>query len=83
MGIWVRSQDKKTLIFASHIYIDMPVNGNQICGISGIDSFVVLGKYITGERALQILDEIQQFIIDCHQCKNDKMFSPVFNMPAE
>jgi hypothetical protein len=83
MEIWIRSQDKKTLIFASHIYIDMPVNGNQICGISGIDSFVVLGKYITGERALQILDEIQQFIIDCHQCKNDKMFSPVFNMPAE
>lgn len=81
MGVWVRTQDSKTLIYAVHIYVDQPVNGNQICGISGLDSFVVLGKYSSQERALQVLDGIQRFIA-CNGEMNGCKFN-VYVMPAE
>ena len=56
-GIWIRSQDKNRLIFATNIYID------------DYGSFVLvkanshtIGEYPTKERALQLLDEMQAVI---------------------
>ncbi|SNS21051.1 hypothetical protein SAMN05446037_100638 [Anaerovirgula multivorans] len=39
--------------------------------------------YGSHERAAEVLNELQQFIVDCHACKDDKMFVPVFTMPKE
>ena len=86
MGVWVRTQDSKTLIYAVHIYVDQPVNGDQICGISGLDSFIVLGKYSSQERALQILDEVQGHIWESVRAvtfPNDGYVAPIYTMPAE
>lgn len=61
MELWIRSQDKTTLIRSYEIYIVE----------YGKDSYVVrakrtshiLGAYKTMERALEILDEIQRILI--------------------
>lgn len=87
MGIWIRTQDKKTLICTVHIYADQPVNGNQICGISGLDSFSVLGKYDSQERVLQVLGELHKYIRDIEIAKLGAMdaYDAVYmlEMPAE
>ena len=77
-GIWIRSQDKKRLVFATNVFIDDYGNFTLVKADSRI-----IGEYPTKERALQVLDEIEQFIVDCEHCKDDKMFYPVFQMPTE
>ena len=75
MGIWIRSQDKEALI---------KVNWLSACdNMIYREEYSVIGKYSTNERAIEVLDEIQQFIVDCYQCKGDKMFYPIFDMPEE
>lgn len=56
-GIWVRSQDKYRLIFATDIYIYdygsfVLVKANQ----------QTIGEYSTKERALQLIDQMQDII---------------------
>ena len=62
MNLWIRTQDKTTLIRSYEIYI---------CEY-GKDSYVIrakrtshiLGAYKTMQRALEVLDEIHQRLID-------------------
>lgn len=53
MELWIRTQNKKTLL-----KVDM-ININSIRLIS---NGYVLGEYKTNERALEVLDEIQNMI---------------------
>lgn len=53
MELWIRTQNKKTLL-----KVDM-ININSIRLIS---NGYVLGEYKTNERALEVLDEIQDLI---------------------
>ena len=53
-GIWIRSQDKKRLIFATNVYIDDYGNFTLVKA----NSHIRIGEYPTKERALQVLDEI-------------------------
>lgn len=87
-GIWIRSQDKNRLIFATNIYVDdygsfalLKANSHTI------------GEYPTKERALQVLDEIQAVIVEytntisynITQASNgqfDRIY-PIYVMPAE
>lgn len=57
MELWIRSQDKKCLMPVNRIDID--TNGKTIV-INGFET--IIGKYETEERALEVLDEIQQKI---------------------
>ena len=75
-GIWIRSQDKNRLIFATNIYIDC------------YGSFVLvkanshtIGEYRTKERALQLLDEMQVLINMSHN--NEITRNRILQMPAE
>lgn len=52
--MWIRSQDKKTLTKISDLDID---GANQIWGCCSL-----LGKYSSEEKALKVLDEIQDAI---------------------
>ena len=56
-GIWIRSQDKNRLIFATNVYISDYGNFTLVKADSRI-----IGEYPTKERALQVLDEIQGYI---------------------
>lgn len=59
MDLWIRSQDKKTLTKISEVAISY--GGVTIRGIIG-DYSRWLGEYKTKERALEVLNEIQNKI---------------------
>jgi hypothetical protein len=59
MELWVRSQDKTTLIKCSEIYIAE----EKSYLIKEASSSHILGAYKTIDRALEVLDEIQRHLI--------------------
>lgn len=78
MDLWIRSQDKEILKQAYHIdiyEIGLIESGTQCWCIE--ESGTTLGKYKSKERALEILDEIenllytQRVVIPAHNCGFD------------
>lgn len=67
MGIWVRSQDKRQLINANKVYQgsnqeeSMDTKLLTICAVVG-NSEILLGEYSTEEKALKVMDMIQERI---------------------
>lgn len=63
MELWIRSQDRETLKQAYHLDIysllDSEIDNYWYIEESGTD----LGVYNSKERALEVLDEIQNFIV--------------------
>lgn len=60
MNLWVRSQDKRILQKVDNIFLDANYEDKRISTYDG-DS-ITLGEYKTKERALEVLDEIQEYI---------------------
>ena len=60
LELWIRSQDKRTLINTRRIDVD---DNNIIVWDEGrYASEIYLGQYKTKERALEVLDEIQNIL---------------------
>ena len=88
MELWVRSQDKEVLGKAKEIMI---YEKEKRCEIL-IDCYTY-GTYATKERALEVLDEIQENIVKQGQviiltdergiANGSKFFSYVYEMPKE
>ena len=61
MTLWIRTQDKESLLSVTFLHISnertIGKNGFAVCS-GGFD----LGTYETEERALEILNEIQEFM---------------------
>lgn len=81
MNLWIRSQDKEKLISCNaivlnnHRYDTMNEHGNRIMHFKGYEiigyfdkntEYEILGTYETKERALEILDEIQELLESVH-----------------
>lgn len=61
MELWIRSQDKETLVKVNDISIEM----NMIYGyFDKSTEYEHLGSYATKERAIEVIDEIEQRLID-------------------
>lgn len=60
MELWIRSQDKTTLIKSYEIYIAEYGKGSYV--IRAKRTSHILGAYNSFERALEVLDEIQNKI---------------------
>lgn len=56
MDLWIRSQDRETIMKIDRVDIDR----EKEIWVNGYDVFVA--KYKTKERALEVLDEMQEFI---------------------
>lgn len=70
MELWVRSQDRETLIRIKNVSIDNEnfVLGNLVSDDNkSVCDYWILGKYKTKRRALEVLDEIHQRLINI-QC---------------
>ena len=92
MELWIRSQDEMKLVKVNYIYA---MEGNDYFTIYGetIDSGPIIAKYKTKERALEVLDEIQENIVKQGQAiiltdgrgipNGNKFFSYVYEMPKE
>lgn len=61
MELWIRSQDKETLILANHLDIYCVDEEENIYAIEECGND--LGNYISKERALEVLDEIQNILM--------------------
>lgn len=94
MELWIRSQDKDILVKVDSLLIDD--NNNDIytqCWVGVNLETYTLGKYKTKERALEVLDEIQENIVNQGQViiltdekgipNGSKFFSYVYEMPKE
>lgn len=62
MELWIRTQDKTTLIRSYEIYI--VEHGKDSYVIRAKRTSHILGAYNSFERALEVLDEIQNKLID-------------------
>ena len=68
--MWIRSQDKLKLIDANYIR----VNGIDIEAIN-IGTYAIIGTYSSQEKALEVLDIIEDCIVGNINC--------VFQMPQD
>lgn len=64
MELWVRAQDRETLLKVNNglMYWEDTDKRNCIVIKETSTNLSVLGEYKTKERALEVLDEIQEFI---------------------
>lgn len=66
MSIWVRSQDKEFLMKVDNINLGLDVDTNEptriFTFVDGTVTSFTLGTYKSKERALEVLDEIQNKI---------------------
>lgn len=85
MELWIRSQDKTNLIRVEHLAL---TNNKTITGMSTNWDYD-LGTYTTKERALEVLDEIQnilkpKIIYNCNGTINQLYdYTKVYEMPQE
>lgn len=83
MGIWIRSQERKCL----GKYVELTVAGKVIIGHTGTTD-TELGKYETEDRAMQVLEYAQGFILrgtrnDILRGAQRKTVDSVFQMPRK
>ena len=92
MELYVRSQDKMKLVKVNYCYIMDQQDHFTIIGET-IDSGPIIGTYKSKERALQILDEIQEYLEKQGQVylltnengiiTSQKHYGFVYQMPSE
>ena len=58
MELWIRSQDKKSLVKVDNLYADV----GRIVFVAKTGGRATIGIYSSQERALEVLDEIQKKI---------------------
>ena len=59
MELWIRSQDRRILQKVDNIYLNANYDNKRICSFIDGDE-MELATYKTKERALEVLDEIQE-----------------------
>ena len=78
MDLWIRSQNKNSLTKITCVYIsDDDGNGEYIMGTVDIKGHILLGRYKSKKRALEIIDEIQKHI------ETDIVSRYAYEMPEE
>lgn len=69
MNLWIRSQNKKELIPNPQFGIEQCEERYYIVDRYNFGNDFILGEYKSEERALEVLDEIQEFI-ECREKSN-------------
>ena len=73
----MRSQDKRILQKVDNIFLDANYENKRISTYDGDN--IELGTYKTKERAIEVLDEIQNYIL----LPNTDNSAYVYNMPED
>lgn len=60
MKLWIRSQDKEMISLVKTLFIEDINDDNKLFAIT--DGYVYYGEYNSKERAIEVLDEIQNFM---------------------
>ena len=94
MELWIRSQDKMNLVKVNQVNVDYQnskrIIANYIPDFVGTQGeyYEILGDYESKERALEVLDEIQELdIIDNPNIETfsyaNSLLRVTYNMPKE
>lgn len=78
MELWIRSQDKEILTICRDLWIG-GTYGNEIIADTGCS----IGIYETKERALEVLDKIQNKINAIANMDDINFINVVYEMPKE
>lgn len=78
MSLWIRSQDRELLMKSPEFRYNQKNDNHSILAYDTMGVYRILGTYKTKERALEVLDEIQNILIDY-----SKMSRVVYEMPKE
>lgn len=62
MELWIRSQDKELLMKSPELRYNQKENDHSILAYDTLGVYRILGVYSTKERALEVLDEIQNIL---------------------
>lgn len=86
--MWIRSQNKELLVDTKTLGIKHEVNDYcQILFKEFIDQYIVLGEYSTTEKALKVLDMVQETIEYGNKTikkeKHELHTNKVFEMPQD
>lgn len=76
MNLWVRSQDKRILQKVDNIFLDANYENKRISTYDG--ESIELGTYKTKERAIEVLDEIQDLLQNAYAGGSNRV---VYQMP--
>lgn len=78
-GIWIRSQDKQTLVYANDIYtIDTGVYASSTTvEHSDVNK---IGDYATKERAIEVINEIEDKL---GYLNDTEIRTPTYHMPKD
>ena len=79
MELWIRSQDREKLCKVHDLCIRENQNENNQTNYV-IQDIYTMGTYVTKERALEVLDEIQKIFYNNQKYINDVV---VYQMPIE
>ena len=86
MNLWIRSQDKSSIVKVDNLYVSV---GNYICYYVEKGKEVPgtyyrpsgeLGRYKTKERAIEVLDEIQDLLQNAYVGNVNRI---VYQMPEK
>ena len=80
MELWVRGQNKETLMKIRELVIEQGTEYFSILNYSENDKWSRLGRYKTKERALEVFDEIQDLLDDM---ADNKIVGCVYQMPED
>ena len=79
MKLWIRSQDKKTLVKSDYITIIwFPFHYSIVGYLNGKIKHKILGSYKTQKRAIEILDEIEDLLQNAYVGNANRI---VYKMP--
>ena len=90
--MWIRSQRKNALVNINFLRVINDGNYCLICGATTDGYDCELGVYSSKEKALRVLDEIQDYIEDVQNCTIDDMGrgffvlnkrAQIYEMPAD
>ena len=77
MKLWIRSQSRHNLMKAN----DIVAQDNEILVYKESEQSTIVGKYVTKERALEVLDEIQCHLVNINDSRDSYFY--VYEMPKE
>ncbi len=93
MELWVRSTAKTNLLKVRFLTImdgnkfykknDWEYDGYTICNCNANGTYELLGTYKTKERALEVLDEIQEILVQVNDPNLTILPILVYEMPNE
>ncbi len=79
MNLWIRSQNREQLSKPNKLYVK--ILNEERYEILSDEGFYVLGTYKTKERALEVLDKIEELIN--YKLHSEEKGKYVYQMPLE